>query len=53
MLRLLKPIENKFIKCLNCNNCFDISIKTSWINNKNKCPMCTIKWKNNIVYLME
>jgi len=49
----LKPIENEFIKCSTCNNCFDISIKESWIDNKNSCSMCTSNWKNNIVYLME
>ena len=50
---LLQPIENKFIKCLTCNNCFDISIKENWINNKDSCPICTTKWTNNKVYLME
>ena len=50
---LFQPIENEFIKCSTCNKCFDILIKKSWIDDKNSCPMCTLKWTNNKVYLME
>ena len=50
---LFQPIKNEFIKCSTCNKCFDISIKKNWIDNKNSCPMCTLKWTNNKVYLME
>jgi len=50
---LFQSIKNEFIKCSNCNNCFDISIKEKWVDIINKCPMCTVFWTNNIVYLME
>jgi len=50
---LFQSIKNEFIKCSTCNNCFDISIKEKWVDIINKCPMCTVKWTNNKVYLME
>uniref|UniRef100_A0A6C0ACB3 BspA family leucine-rich repeat surface protein n=1 Tax=viral metagenome TaxID=1070528 RepID=A0A6C0ACB3_9ZZZZ len=50
---LLQSIKNEFIKCSTCHKYFDISIKDKWIDKKNSCPMCTVEWYNNKVYLME
>jgi len=50
---LFQPIKNEFIKCSTCNKCFDILIKTSWIDDKKSCPMCRLKWENDNIYLME
>jgi len=44
-------IDEFYMKCSQCNNCFDYDCIIKWTKSKNTCPLCRNKWDSYTKYV--